>query len=95
MLQFQEVTYIPDLKSTSILREKKLRGCDKNQKHTTCLGCQITVPQTSPSDSSSVIIKIRHFIRVRHKIFNHFGVCFDDIFIDMFVSFGIERLLQL
>lgn len=58
------MTYIPDLKSTSILKEKKLRGCDQNQKHTTCLGCQIKVPETSASDSSSIIIKIRHFIRV-------------------------------
>lgn len=60
----QEVTYIPDLKSTSILKERKLRGCDQNQKHTTCLGCQIKVPETPASDSSSIIIKIRHFIRV-------------------------------
>lgn len=41
-----------------------MRGCGQNQKYPICLGCQVKVPHTSPSDSVSVIIKVRHFIRV-------------------------------
>lgn len=70
----QEVTYFSYdharmTKSIVILCENEIRGCGQNQKHPICLGCQINVPQTSPSDNSSVIIKVRHFIRVR----DHFG----------------------
>lgn len=50
--------------STVILDELEMRGCGQNQKYPICLGCQLQVPETSSSDSASMIIKIRHFIRV-------------------------------
>ncbi|XP_031636734.1 arrestin domain-containing protein 1-like [Contarinia nasturtii] len=51
-------------KSIIVLGETGMRGCNQNQKYPICLGCQIKVPQTSPSDCSSMIIKVRHFIKI-------------------------------
>lgn len=81
----QEATYYSydqtrKTKSIVILSESEVRGCNQNQKHTLCLGCKIKVPQTSPSDSCSIIIKVRHFIRVCDKMPN-----FDNVFYSILI----------
>lgn len=65
----QEVNYsssdqVLKRRSIVVLNETEVRGCKQNQKRTICLGCQIKVPQTTPTDLSGSMIKIRHFIRV-------------------------------
>lgn len=67
--EFKEVTYhsidhLQNMKTITILNEVELRGCNPNQKYPICLGCQLNVPQTTLTDSTSILINVKHFIQV-------------------------------
>lgn len=53
------------MKTIAVLNETELRGCSSNQKYPICLGCQLNVPrQTTLTDSTSILINVKHFIQV-------------------------------
>lgn len=68
-LLFKEVTYysidrLHKMKTMTTLNEVELRGCNPNQKYPICLGCRLEIPQTSITDSTSLLVHVKHFVQV-------------------------------
>lgn len=67
--ELKEVTYysidrLHKMNTMTTLNEMELRGCNSNQKYPICLGCQLNVPQTTITDSTSLLVNVKHFIQV-------------------------------
>ena len=92
ILLFKEVIYYSidrsqKMKTMTVLNEMELRGCSSNQKYPICLGCQLKIPQTSLTDSTSMIINVRYFIQVGYTLVQSFQAI-DHCQVSWFVFFS-------